>query len=83
MVMPGASWSYALERIQHIDPMASVIVTSGFSRDHVRRSMPRGGWGFLQKPFEPKQLVELVTEVIRRNISASREPIQTDSLLGA
>jgi PAS domain S-box-containing protein len=83
MVMPGTPWPYALERIQHLDPQASVIVTSGFSRDHVRRSLPRGGWGFLQKPFEPKQLVDLVTEVIRRNIGATRETTQTGSLPGA
>lgn len=83
MVMPGSPWPFALERIQHADPQASVIVTSGFSRDHVRRSMPRGGWGFLQKPFEPGQLVDMVTEVIRRNLSAARETAQAAILPGA
>jgi PAS domain S-box-containing protein len=83
MVLPGSPWPFALERILHTDPQASVIVTSGFSRDHVRRSMPRGGWGFMQKPFEPKQLVDAVTEIIRRNISAARETAQAGALPGA
>jgi PAS domain S-box-containing protein len=74
MVMPDAPWDFAIEQIVKADPDANVVVTSGFSRDFVRRSLPRGSWGYLQKPFEPKHLADMVIGLIRRGISAIRQP---------
>jgi len=66
MILPDAEWDFAIGQISKADPRANVIVTSGFSRDFVRRSLPRGSWGYLQKPFEPRQLTDSIVETIRR-----------------
>jgi PAS domain S-box-containing protein len=77
MVMPGSQWSFVLDSIIGADSQADVIITSGFSRDYVRRSLPRGAWGFLQKPFEASQLVELVIDTIRkRSRGKDAQPVQ-------
>ena len=46
-----------LESILKIRPETRVVVTSGFSRDFARHRIPRGAWRFLQKPFDPDQLL--------------------------
>jgi PAS domain S-box-containing protein len=56
-VMPGAGGARILEGIMAMDPSAAIIVTSGFSREYLRRRLSKGTWGFLQKPFEEQQLL--------------------------
>ena len=71
MVMPGASWTHVVDSILNRDPRASIIVTSGFSRDFVRHYLKRGAWGFLQKPYDGKQLLEAVASAGGRKRGAA------------
>jgi PAS domain S-box-containing protein len=60
------SWKAALARMMELRPEATVVVTSGFSRDYVRHSLQLGAFEFLQKPFEPDQLAELASTALAR-----------------
>ena len=66
-VMPGTDGKEVLEEILRMDPTASLVMTSGFSHDYVRSHLERGAWGFLQKPFDPEQLLDAVEHVLAKN----------------
>lgn len=48
------------------NPNANIVLTSGFSRDFVRKRMPPGSWTFLQKPYETSQLLDIMDGAIKR-----------------
>ena len=54
------------EQILNMDPQASIIVTSGFSREYVREHLSSSSWTFLQKPYTAEQFAETVTRVLKR-----------------
>ena len=60
LLISGCEGSGVLEKMLEADPRAATIVTSGFSRDFARDRVPMGDWRYLQKPFDPPQLIELV-----------------------
>jgi|GEM_PF-1173228 len=64
MIMSGKDGKYLLDEILRIDPNASVVVTSGFCKDFVRGYLQRGAWLFLQKPYDPDQLVSVVRKAV-------------------
>jgi PAS domain S-box-containing protein len=57
MIMPGKDGKEVLAAILEADAGASVVITSGFSRDYVRSLLPPGAWKFMQKPFDRHQLL--------------------------
>jgi nitrogen-specific signal transduction histidine kinase/CheY-like chemotaxis protein len=73
LLMPKAGGRHVLEEILRLDPQANVIVTSGFSRDFARGSLPAGGWRFLQKPFSPQRLVSRVNHLLRGTADSESE----------
>lgn len=56
-VMPNRGGARSLEGILALDPSANVVMTSGFSREYLRRQLAKGTWAFLQKPFEEDQVL--------------------------
>ena len=64
MVMPGSDCRYALEQILSHEAQANIIVTSGFSRDYTRSQLNLGAWRFIQKPFEPAQLIAALEKTL-------------------
>jgi len=75
LVMPGMNGKKVLEAILAFNPTASIIMTSGFSRDYVRKSLERGAWSFLQKPFSPDYLLTTVRKTLDQN-----NIVKTDTL---
>jgi CheY-like chemotaxis protein len=63
-VMPGKNGKDVLQEILKLDPTASVIMTSGFSKDYVRSYLQVGAWGFVQKPFDTGQLLSVVRRTL-------------------
>lgn len=63
-MMPGEAGKRALNAILQHDPTASIIMTSGFSRDYIRGYLERGAWGFLQKPLDEDQLLGTVRQTL-------------------
>lgn len=72
-IMPGNNESKLVGEIVEINPAANLVVTSGFTRDFVRDLLPVGTWGFLQKPFEQRQVIEAVITAVKRQRKASKK----------
>ncbi len=64
VIMPGTDGRKVLEEITRLNPAAGVLMLSGFSRDYVRGYLPSGPWRFMQKPFEPEQLVSVTRRLL-------------------
>jgi CheY-like chemotaxis protein len=63
--MPGMSGASALAAIREIEPSARVLLVSGYTRDRDAQALlDRGMIGFLQKPFEPEELMEAVKPLL-------------------
>lgn len=69
--MPGSMDGVALAHVVHDRwPEVAIIVTSGVG---VTASLPPGA-RFIRKPYGPKQLVDLVAELLGRSDAAARAP---------
>ncbi len=71
-VMPGANGKKVFEGLE-INPTASIIMTSGFSREYVRISLEKGAWGYLQKPFSPEHLLTTVRRILDQHLLVKPE----------
>jgi len=67
LLMPAPGGQAVLEEILTRNAQASVIVTSGFSREHVRAALPKGAWSFIQKPIEEEKLLKMVADLAERS----------------
>jgi PAS domain S-box-containing protein len=64
VIMPGKDGRAVYEEITKINPMAPVMMLSGFSRDYVRNYLPAGAWRFVQKPFDPDQILNIARRLL-------------------
>lgn len=69
MVLGEAEWHRTISQIYKLKPESHVIIMSGFSRDFARLHLPVGAWSFIQKPFEPSDLVDMANDIISRDVS--------------
>jgi CheY-like chemotaxis protein len=68
VVMPGMSGAELARRFQALRPNARVLFASGYADDAVvSHGVQHDGVPFLQKPFEPDDLVRRVREVLDSN----------------
>jgi PAS domain S-box-containing protein len=67
VVMPGMSGAELAERFHEMRPEAGVLYASGYADEAVIRHGIRDGVPFLQKPFEPDDLVRRVRELVERS----------------
>ena len=74
--MPGLNGVDTFQALRQINPMVSVILSSGYSQDEAtRRFAGQGLAGFLQKPYDVETLVNLVLQQLNRHADASGAPI--------
>lgn len=65
MAMPGVDGESVLAEIHRLRPEVPVLLASGFSEEMVRKRIVADGFaGFIQKPYEPKELAENVRSVL-------------------
>jgi signal transduction histidine kinase/ActR/RegA family two-component response regulator len=65
MVMPRMSGPELLAHVREVNPNARVIVSSGYSHDlEGERMLRHGCLGYLQKPYNPDALCQLVRSVL-------------------
>jgi len=65
MIMPGAGGKETFDRLRQMDPQAKVLLASGYSVDgQATAILQRGCNGFIQKPFDMKQLSRKIREVL-------------------
>lgn len=67
VIMPGKDGRAVLEEITKINPTVPVMMLSGFSREYVRSYLPAGPWRFVQKPFEPEQILNVARRLLDQN----------------
>ncbi|MEO8634086.1 MAG: response regulator [Gemmatimonadales bacterium] len=65
LTMPGMSGEETLAALRKLDPDLPAILTSGYTRsEFARRGTGMGISGFLQKPYLPSELIQMVREVL-------------------
>ena len=68
LMMPGMSGSRCLEEILKVNPQAKIIVASGYSDiGPMKESIEAGAKSFIGKPYEMRQLLEVVRDVLDEN----------------
>jgi len=66
MIMPGMGAGDTYDRLKAINPAIKVILSSGYSLDQKASAiLDRGCNGFIQKPFNMKNLEEKITQVLK------------------
>lgn len=65
MTMPGMSGDEVFRQLQAIDPAVKVLLFSGYSEQDLRERFAGYGLaGFLQKPFTPQMLQDVLQNVL-------------------
>lgn len=65
LIMPGMGGRRCLDELLRVDPRAKVLIASGHAvNGHGRESLKSGAKGFLAKPYELRQLLRTVREVL-------------------
>ena len=72
IVMPGMGGGETYDRLREIDPRIKVLLASGYSiEDQAQEILGRGCNGFIQKPFNLRQLSLKIQEIIEQERPAS------------
>jgi CheY-like chemotaxis protein len=65
MIMPGIGGGEAYDRMKEINPDIKVLLSSGYSIDgQATEIMERGCNGFIQKPFNLKELSQELRKIL-------------------
>ena len=79
--MPGRDGLELLALAKELDPHLSVVMITGYgTMDDALRAIRLGAQGFLLKPFEPTELVEVVQDSLRRR-ALLRDSLRLQTLL--
>lgn len=65
LVMPELNGLQLIEQILQHDPAACVVAVSGAAPQHLDTALDLGAIASLEKPLDPRELVELVQEAVR------------------
>jgi len=70
MVMPGMGGGETYDQLKEINPEVRVLLSSGYSIDgQAKEILERGCDGFIQKPFNMKQLSQKIREILDKEHS--------------
>jgi two-component system cell cycle sensor histidine kinase/response regulator CckA len=65
VIMPGMGGKKCLEALLSLDPSVKVVIASGFSADfQTRETLAAGAKGFVNKPYDIRQVLAVVREVL-------------------
>ena len=68
LIMPGMGGSKCLAELLKIGPQALILIASGYSPDaSTKGALEAGAAGFINKPYDNKQLLDLVREILDKN----------------
>ncbi len=68
MIMPGMGGSETYDKLKEINPEVKVLLSSGYSIDGLATEiLDRGCDGFIQKPFNMKDLSRKLREILNKN----------------
>ena len=65
LIMPEMGGKQCLEGLLSLDPSVKVVIASGYSADGpTKESLTAGAKGFVNKPYDIRQVLEVVREVL-------------------
>ena len=68
LIMPGMGGKRCLDGLLELNPHAKVLISSGYSiNGATSEALQAGAKGFIAKPYEIKQMLKLVREVLDRD----------------
>jgi len=68
MIMPDMNGGAVYDRLKQIAPNVKVLLSSGYSIDgQAAEIIERGCDGFIQKPFNLKQLSQKIREILDKH----------------
>jgi len=68
IVMPNMKGGEVFDRLKEINPEIKVLLVSGYSIDgEATKILERGCNGFIQKPFDMKQLSEAIRTILKND----------------
>ena len=77
LIMPGIGGRNCLDQILKEDPSAAVIIASGYSVDEsAKKEIESKAKGFVSKPFELNQMINIVRRTLDENAPASPDKPQ-------
>ncbi|MBA7652513.1 Chemotaxis protein CheY [subsurface metagenome] len=66
--MPGMGGKRCLEKLVKVNPQGKVIIASGYSvNGPTKDAIDAGAKGFVGKPYEARQILQAVREVLDKN----------------
>jgi signal transduction histidine kinase/ActR/RegA family two-component response regulator len=64
LIMPGMNSNECIRELKRIDPQAAIIISSGYNLvSDTQQILSKGIAGFLQKPFDLKELAHMMSKV--------------------
>jgi len=67
MIMPDMGGGETYDLLKEINPQIKVLLSSGYSIDgQAQKIMERGCNGFIQKPFDVKQLSAKIRKILKK-----------------
>ena len=67
LIMPEMGGKECLEKLREIDPDAKILITSGYYTTEIAREITESGAaGFILKPYNLKQMLTKVREVLAK-----------------
>ena len=74
MIMPDMGGSDSYDKLKEMNPDIKVLLSSGYSIDgQATEILDRGCKGFIQKPFNMKQLSQKMREILEVEISENED----------
>jgi len=65
LIMPGIGGKRCLDGLLKLNPRAKVLISSGYSSDGaISEALEAGAKGFVAKPYEVKQILKVIREVL-------------------
>ena len=65
LVMPELNGLQLIDEILRLDPAACIVAVSGTAPEHLETAEEMGALASLEKPLDPRELLELVQEALR------------------
>jgi two-component system cell cycle sensor histidine kinase/response regulator CckA len=77
IIMPDTGGGEVFDRLKEINPDIKVLLSSGYSIDgEATKILARGGYAFIQKPFDIKQLSQSIREILNEKSDSGFRAIQ-------
>jgi len=65
--MPGIDGVETFEEIKKVNPEVAVVMMTGYSvEDMIKKSLNKGAYTVIYKPFDPAKLIKIVEEIRER-----------------